>query len=59
MPENTILDSEIYLERYGDGLAFAIGCFNHQIVLSKSQECFDPIADGRSGGDLIPLMVYR
>lgn len=23
------------------------------------QECFDPIADGASGGDLIPLMVYR
>ncbi|KAG0595237.1 hypothetical protein M758_UG152100 [Ceratodon purpureus] len=22
-------------------------------------ECFDPIADGVSGGDLIPLMVYR
>lgn len=23
------------------------------------QECFDPIVDGMSGGDLIPLMVYR
>ena len=23
------------------------------------QECFDPIADGVSGGDLIPLMVHR
>lgn len=28
-------------------------------MLLKLQECFDPIADGRSGGDLIPLMVYR
>lgn len=23
------------------------------------QECFDPIVDGISGGDLIPLMVYK
>jgi hypothetical protein len=28
-------------------------------VLLIVQECFDPIADGVSGGDLIPLMVYR
>ncbi|XP_024365326.1 uncharacterized protein [Physcomitrium patens] len=28
-------------------------------VVQIFSECFDPIADGVSGGDLIPLMVYR
>ncbi|XP_024365331.1 uncharacterized protein [Physcomitrium patens] len=34
----------------GKALAEAVQIFS---------ECFDPIADGVSGGDLIPLMVYR
>jgi len=32
---------------------------NVTIVVLTVQECFDPIADGISGGDLIPLMVHR
>jgi len=53
------LDSESFVFRYEDGIAFATCCVDDQSALLKLQECFDPIADGRSGGDLIPLMVYR
>ncbi|KAG0574920.1 hypothetical protein KC19_VG302900 [Ceratodon purpureus] len=51
------------------------GCFEWQLLHGRGgdpangktlaeavqifSECFDPIADGVSGGDLIPLMVYR